>query len=92
MLRQRVYPHSRLTGEANLLVFPDLDAANIALTTIKQFTDALHVGPILLGAARPAHILTPSVTSRGVVNMTALSVVEASHAAEMATPAGALGT
>jgi len=40
-------------------------------------TDALHVGPILLGAARPAHILTPSVTSRGVVNMTALAVVEA---------------
>ncbi|MEP0695941.1 MAG: NADP-dependent malic enzyme [Nitratireductor sp.] len=82
MLRQRVYPHSRLKGEANLLVFPDLDAANIALTTIKQLTDALHVGPILLGAARPAHILTPSVTSRGVVNMTALSVVEASQTAE----------
>ncbi|WP_127598747.1 NADP-dependent malic enzyme [Nitratireductor alexandrii] len=82
MLRQRVYPHSRLKGEANLLVFPDLDAANIALTTIKQLTDALHVGPILLGAARPAHILTPSVTSRGVVNMTALSVVEASQATE----------
>ncbi|MEP1114100.1 MAG: phosphate acyltransferase, partial [Nitratireductor sp.] len=59
-----------------------LDAANIALTTIKQLTDALHVGPILLGAARPAHILTPSVTSRGVVNMTALSVVEASQTAE----------
>ncbi|MVA97622.1 NADP-dependent malic enzyme [Nitratireductor sp. CAU 1489] len=82
MLRQRVYPHSRLKGEANLLVFPDLDAANIALTTIKQLTDALHVGPILLGAARPAHILTPSVTSRGVVNMTALSVVEASQTAD----------
>jgi malate dehydrogenase (oxaloacetate-decarboxylating)(NADP+) len=82
VLRNRVYPHSRLKGEANLLVFPDLDAANIALTTVKAMTDALHVGPILLGTARPAHILTPSVTSRGVVNMTALAVVEASQAQE----------
>ena len=75
-LRQRVYPHAGLKGEANLLVFPNLDAANITLTTVKVMTDALHVGPILLGMARPAHILTPSVTSRGVVNMTALAAVE----------------
>jgi malate dehydrogenase (oxaloacetate-decarboxylating)(NADP+) len=81
VLRQRVYPHSRLSGEANLLVFPNLDSANITLNTLKAVTDALHVGPILLGAARPAHILTPSVTSRGVVNMTALAVVEASQRA-----------
>jgi malate dehydrogenase (oxaloacetate-decarboxylating)(NADP+) len=81
-LRSRVYPHSVLTGEANLLVFPNLDSANIALTTVKEMTDALHVGPILLGAAQPAHILTPSVTSRGVVNMTALAVVEAAQAAK----------
>ncbi len=81
VLRQRVFPHSRLKGEANLLVFPNLDAANIALTTIKTMTDGLHVGPILLGTARPAHILTPSVTSRGIVNMTALAVVEASQPA-----------
>ncbi|MCT7375495.1 NADP-dependent malic enzyme [Chelativorans salis] len=76
-LRQRVFPHAGLDGEANLLVFPNLDAANITLTTVKAMTDALHVGPILLGTARPAHILTPSVTSRGVVNMTALAAVEA---------------
>ncbi|WP_246727744.1 NADP-dependent malic enzyme [Chelativorans sp. Marseille-P2723] len=75
-LRRRVFPHSVLKGEANLLVFPNLDAANITLTTVKVMTDALHVGPILLGTARPAHILTPSVTSRGVVNMTALAAVE----------------
>ncbi len=81
ILRSRVYPHSRLKGEANLLVFPNLDSANIALTTVKQMTDALHVGPILLGTDRPAHILTPSVTSRGVVNMTALAVVEATQRA-----------
>ena len=83
-LRQRVYPHSTLKGEANLLVFPNLDSANIALTTVKQMMDALHVGPILLGAAKPAHILTPSVTSRGVVNMTALAVVEAAQLAQEA--------
>ena len=87
-LRQRVYPHSTLKDEANLLVFPNLDAANIALTTVKAMLDALHVGPILLGAARPAHILTPSVTSRGVVNMTALAIVEASSRAHATSNAG----
>jgi malate dehydrogenase (oxaloacetate-decarboxylating)(NADP+) len=78
-LRQRVFPHSKLKGEANLLVFPNLDAANITLTTVKQMMDALHVGPILLGTDKPAHILTPSVTSRGIVNMTALAVAEGAH-------------
>ncbi|WP_350333852.1 NADP-dependent malic enzyme [Coralliovum pocilloporae] len=76
-LRNRVMPTCRLKGEANLLIFPNLDAANIALNLLKVMTDALHVGPILLGSASPAHILTPSVTSRGVVNMTALASVEA---------------
>ncbi len=80
-LRERVMPTSRLTGEANLLVFPNLDASNIALNLIKVMTDALHVGPILLGTAAPVHILTPSVTSRGVVNMTALAAVEAGEKA-----------
>ena len=78
-LRQRVFPHSTLKGEANLLVFPNLDSANITLSTVKQMMDALHVGPILLGTDKPAHILTPSVTSRGVVNMTALAVAEVAH-------------
>ena len=82
ILRNRVYPHSNLKGEANLLVFPDLDSANIAMTIAKTMLDALHVGPILLGTDKPAHILTPSVTSRGIVNMTALAVVEASHKAQ----------
>jgi len=78
-LRQRAMPDSALTGEANLLVFPNLDAAHITLGVVKMTTDSLHVGPILLGAAMPAHILSPSVTSRGVVNMAALAVVEASN-------------
>lgn len=76
-LRDKVLPGSRLKGDANLLVFPDLDAAHITLNVVKAMTDALHVGPILLGALRPAHVLTPSVTARGVVNMTALAAVEA---------------
>ncbi|MBB3440703.1 NADP-dependent malic enzyme [Rhizobium sp. BK379] len=80
-LRRRVMPHTTLHGEANLLVFPNLDAANITLGVVKSMTDGLHVGPILLGTAMPAHILAPSVTSRGVVNMAALAVVEASQPA-----------
>jgi malate dehydrogenase (oxaloacetate-decarboxylating)(NADP+) len=80
--RDRVYPHSRLKGEANVLIMPTLDAANIAYELIKVLGDALPVGPILIGAARPAHILTPSVTARGVVNMTAVAVVECQDCAE----------
>jgi malate dehydrogenase (oxaloacetate-decarboxylating)(NADP+) len=75
--RNRLFPNSRLTGEANVLIMPDLDSANISYQLIKTMSDALPVGPILLGAAKPAHILTPSVTARGVVNMTALAVVDA---------------
>jgi malate dehydrogenase (oxaloacetate-decarboxylating)(NADP+) len=79
ILRKRVMPSSTLSGEANLLVFPNIDAANISLSLLKTMMDALHVGPILLGTAQPAHILSPSVTSCGVVNMAALAVVEASN-------------
>ncbi|KHJ54157.1 NADP-dependent malic enzyme [Aureimonas sp. OT7] len=76
-LRSRVMPQSTLTGVANLLIFPTLDAANITMNVVKAMTDSLHVGPILLGTNSPAHILTPSATSRGVVNMTAIAVAEA---------------
>jgi len=76
-IRERVFPNSRLKGEANVLIMPNLDAANIAYQMTKVIGDALAVGPILIGAAMPAHILTPSVTARGVINMTALAVVEA---------------
>ncbi len=75
--RQRVFPLSALTGEANMLIMPNLDAANIVYQLLKTVGNALPVGPILLGAAKPAHILTPSVTARGVVNMTAIAAVEA---------------
>jgi malate dehydrogenase (oxaloacetate-decarboxylating)(NADP+) len=76
-IRNRVLPGSRLKGEANVLVMPDLASANIAFQMTKMMADALPVGPILLGAARPVHILTPSITARGVVNMTAVAVAEA---------------
>ena len=76
-LRQRIFPNSRLTGEANLLVFPNLEAANASFNLLKSIEDGISVGPFLLGAALPVHILTPAVSARGIVNMAALSVVDA---------------
>ncbi|MCB2100724.1 MAG: NADP-dependent malic enzyme [Rhodobacterales bacterium] len=80
-LRARVFPNSRLKGTANLLVFPNLDAANAAFNLLKVLGDGLPIGPLLLGAAQPAHIVTPSVTGRGIVNISAIAVVEAQLAA-----------
>ena len=77
-IRLRVFPGSRLKGDANLLVMPTLDAANIAFNLLKTAAgDGITVGPILLGAARPVHIMTPSATVRRIVNMTAVTVVDA---------------
>jgi len=76
-IRAKRLPNSTLEGDANILIMPNLDTANIAQQLIKVLADALPVGPILLGTAKPAHVLTTSVTARGVVNMTALAVVEA---------------
>jgi len=76
-IRLRVFPHSRLKGEANLLIMPTLDASNIAFNLLKTASgDGVTIGPILLGAARTVHILTPSATVRRIVNMTALTVVD----------------
>jgi malate dehydrogenase (oxaloacetate-decarboxylating)(NADP+) len=77
-MRARVHPDSSLTGPANLLVMPNLDAANISLNLLKAAQgEGITVGPILLGAARPVHILTPSATVRRFVNITALAVAQA---------------
>ena len=76
-VRARILPNSSLSGEANLLIFPNLDAANIAFNLVKQVTNSVAVGPILIGPAKPAHIVTPSVTTRGIVNLSALAVVDA---------------
>ncbi|MCZ6482017.1 MAG: NADP-dependent malic enzyme, partial [Alphaproteobacteria bacterium] len=76
-LRLRLFPNSRLKGSANILIFPSLDAANISYNLVKVLGNGLSVGPILIGMAKPAHVLTPSVTARGVVNMSAVAVVDA---------------
>jgi malate dehydrogenase (oxaloacetate-decarboxylating)(NADP+) len=76
-IRTRIFPGAKLSGQANLLVLPSLDAANIAFNLVKTVNDAVSIGPLLLGAARPAHILTPSVTVRGIVNATAIAAVDA---------------
>ncbi|MGV7207754.1 NADP-dependent malic enzyme [Oxalobacteraceae bacterium A2-2] len=77
-LRQSIMPGSHLTGDANLLVMPNIDSANIAYNLVKTAAgNGIAVGPILLGCAKPVHILTPSATVRRIVNMTALCVVDA---------------
>jgi malate dehydrogenase (oxaloacetate-decarboxylating)(NADP+) len=77
-IRLRLFPRSRLRGEANLLIMPTLDAANIAFNLLKTAAGGgVTIGPILLGAARPVHILTPSASVRRVLNMTALAVADA---------------
>jgi len=76
-IRANDLPSSNLKGSANLLILPTLDSANIAFNLLKTATGSASIGPILLGASKPVHILTPSATARRVVNMTALAVTEA---------------
>ncbi len=76
-IRARAVPDTPLTDTANLLVFPGLDAANISFNLLKAAADGLQLGPILLGMNKPLHVLVPSVTARGIVNMTALAVHQA---------------
>ena len=79
--RAELMPGSRLTGEANLLVLPNIDAANISYNLLKTTAGGgVAIGPVLLGAAQPVHILTPSATVRRIVNMTALTVADANAA------------
>ncbi len=80
-IRDEIFPNSRLKGAANLLIMPGLDAANIAFNLLKVVSGAVVLGPILLGAAKPVHIVTPSVTVRGLLNMSAIAVVNAAREA-----------
>ena len=76
-IRREANPESPLKGEANLLVMPNIDAANIAYNLLKMTGgEGVTIGPILLGAARPVHVMTSTSTVRRLVNMTALAVVE----------------
>ncbi|MCU0986950.1 MAG: NADP-dependent malic enzyme [Acetobacteraceae bacterium] len=77
--RARIFPRSTLKGAANLLIMPTLDAANISFELLKAAADGLAVGPMLLGLARPVHVVTPSITARGILNVTALAVLETDH-------------
>jgi malate dehydrogenase (oxaloacetate-decarboxylating)(NADP+) len=82
-VRLKAFPNSRLKGDANLLIMPTLEAANISFNLLKVVGGAgITVGPILLGAAKPVHILTPTATVRRIINMTALCVVEAQEQAK----------
>jgi malate dehydrogenase (oxaloacetate-decarboxylating)(NADP+) len=85
-IRRRVFPGSVLEGEANLLVLPTLDSAHIAFNLIKTIEQAVSIGPILMGVALPAHIVTQSATVRGLVNMTAIASVGAAVAAQDGPP------
>ena len=76
-LRERLFPHSRLAGPANLLVMPTMDAANLALGLLRQLGEGMSIGPILMGVAQAANIVTPTISVRGLVNMTAVTVAEA---------------
>jgi malate dehydrogenase (oxaloacetate-decarboxylating)(NADP+) len=79
--RQRIMPRSTLAGDANLLVLPNIDAANISYNLLKTAAGGnIAIGPVLLGAAKPLHILTASTTVRRIVNMTALTVADANAA------------
>ncbi|MFT5373042.1 MAG: malate dehydrogenase (oxaloacetate-decarboxylating)(NADP+) [Lysobacterales bacterium] len=75
--RKRVFPNSKLRGQANLLVMPDLDSAHIAFNLSRVVSDSVTVGPILMGARKSVHVLTPSASVRRVVNMTAIAAVDA---------------
>lgn len=75
-LRQAIFPDSKLTGQPNLLIMPNLDTANITLGLIRSLTDALLIGPFVHGLAKPAHIVIPSVTGRGMFNMSAITAAD----------------
>ncbi|MCI5060541.1 MAG: NADP-dependent malic enzyme [Alphaproteobacteria bacterium] len=81
-VRDNIMPNTTLNGEANLLIMPNIDAANISFNMLKILGDGIPVGPLLLGVNKPAHIITPAVTARGILNMTALVSVEAQNAAK----------
>jgi malate dehydrogenase (oxaloacetate-decarboxylating)(NADP+) len=81
-IRNYSLPGSRLSGQANLLVMPNVEAANIAFNLLKMLGGGVTLGPILLGASKPAHVVTQAISVRGLVNMTALTVAQADARAE----------
>ena len=76
-VRNELMPNSNLDGQANLFIMPNVESANIAFNMLKVLADGISIGPLLLGVAKPAHVLTPAVTPRGIINATALASVAA---------------
>ena len=77
-IRQKIFPNSQISGEANLLIMPNLDAANISFNLMKVTAgEGITIGPILLGPSKVVHVLTPTATVRRLVNMSALCSVDA---------------
>ena len=74
--RQRLFPFSKLKGEANVLIFPDLDSANIGYKLLKELSEAEFVGPVLIGMKAPVNILEQGCSVRSIVNMTAITAVQ----------------
>ena len=75
-IRDKAVPNSKLAGTANLLIMPSLDAANISFNLVKAAADGLPLGPLLLGMSKPIHVVVPSVTARGIVNISAVAALE----------------
>lgn len=86
-VRKQLMPNSTLKGEANLLIMPTLEAANISFNLLKVLGEGVPVGPILLGASKPSYILTPSVSARGILNVSAIATVAAQVREEENSPA-----
>lgn len=82
--RALLCPNSTLEGAANLFIMPNIEAANISYHMVRGFTDSVSIGPLLLGTARPVHVVTPSVSTRGLINITAVATVGAQVHAEEA--------
>ena len=76
-IRNQAFPGSKLRGRANLLMMPNIDAAHITYSMLKMLGGGVSIGPMLVGTMKPAHIMTTSITVRGIINMSALAVVEA---------------
>ncbi len=81
-IRRQALPDSTLHGVANVLIFPNIDSANIAFNLVKATGEGVTVGPILLGLAKPMHIAVPSATARGIINLSAVAAMEAALAAQ----------
>ena len=89
-VRDRINPDCNLSDNANVLICPNMDAANIAFNLVKETNEGMSVGPVLIGMAKSVHVITPAISTRGIVNMTAVAVVAAQDHESGAIPPGPL--